>query len=316
MRRVRLVVEPSEAAIPLERLLIGRGGLSPDVLGRAVSAGGVTVNRRRVRDLKLKLKLRDEVVVHLEARGAGASGPAPLDPARLLHLDEWIVAVDKPPGIPAQGTALDAAAGLDAAVSRLLESQGEPGFAGLVHRLDRETSGVTIFGRSPEAVTRLAAAFREGEVDKRYLALATGAPEWSEREIDAPLGADPDRPGRQRVTSGGRPAWTVFRCAEQHSGNGVDFARLEARPRTGRTHQIRVHAAELGHPLLGDRAYGGLVAITASDGRRVEIPRVALHAAELTVPHPAGGRLVLSAPWPADLAAVEADLLRLTGGGT
>ncbi|MFM2152665.1 MAG: hypothetical protein RL199_1100, partial [Pseudomonadota bacterium] len=263
----------------LDALATGRGGLSPELFASALQAGGVTIDGRRVADGARPLALREQLLVTLLERGRLAAGASVLDAARILLLDPDVVAVDKPPHLAAQGTLSDASAGLDAAVSRLLAARGRRPFVGLVHRLDLETSGVTVFGRTPEAVTGLAAQFRDGTVEKRYRLLVAGAPRWNETVVDAPLAGDVHRPGHQVVSPRGRRAKTVFTCLTRFSRGGVEAALLEARPVTGRTHQIRVHAAHAGLPLLGDRKYGGTGLLTLDGGVRLSCPRVTLHAA-------------------------------------
>lgn len=301
MKRVRLVVSPTEAHARLDALLTGRGGLDADTFAKALAAGGISVNRRRVTRADHPLQVRDEVVASLIEHGRQASGAAPLPADRVLHLDPHVIAVDKPPGVPAQGTASDARAGLDEAVRRLFEQRREPSFVGLVHRLDLETSGVTVFGRTPQATSALAASFREGTARKTYLCLVAGDPDWETQEIDAPLDARPGRPGVYEVSARGKPARTVLQVRERYRGEGLQAALVEARPANGRTHQIRVHAAYAGHPLLGDRRYEGPGFLTRADGQRLECPRVALHATRLELPHPAGGRLQVASELPDDL---------------
>lgn len=315
MKRVRLVVSPTEAHARLDALLTGRGGLDPATFARALAAGGISVNRRRVTRADLPLHLRDEVVATLVEGGRAASGAAPLPPERILHRDPHLIAVDKPPGLPAQGTASDARAGLDEAVRRRLELDREPSFVGLVHRLDLETSGVTVFGRTGPATTALAASFREGAARKTYLCLVAGDPDWAVQEIDAPLDARPGRPGVYEVRNGGKPARTVLEVRARYRGDGFQAALVEARPATGRTHQIRVHAAHAGHPLLGDRRYAGPAFLTRADGQRLECPRVALHAARLELPHPSGGVFQAGCELPDDLRRLSETLQKWTNEG-
>jgi 23S rRNA pseudouridine1911/1915/1917 synthase len=171
----------------------------------------------------------------------------------------------------------------------------------LVHRLDRETSGVTVLARTPRAAAALSEAFRTGAPEKTYLALCARAPAPPEGRIDAPLAKDPARAGLRRVDPRGDAAATRYRtlCA------GPRAALVEARPETGRTHQIRVHLAHVGAPLLGDARYGG--------PRRVgelSIPRVMLHARRLELAHPVTrAPLAFEAPVPGDFAAAERALL-------
>lgn len=313
MRRVRLIVRPDETHLTVDTLLTGRGGLDAPTLARVRAAGGLFVNRRRIAgNATIALKLRDEVVAYLEEHGRAPAAPdaaAGLPASAIVHVDDEVVVVDKPPTLSAQGTRSDADAGLDAAVHRLLVSQGRKvRRVGLVHRLDFETSGLTVFGLTDDAVRALSAEFREGEVEKRYTLLVAGRPAWARCDVDQPLEADPARAGRQRVSPRGRAARTAFRVVAAGSCDGFDWARLEAHPTTGRTHQIRVHAAHAGHPLLGDGRYDGPSFCTRRNGSRIVFPRVALHAASLAFRHPSDGFLRFTAPWPADLAAVEAAL--------
>jgi 23S rRNA pseudouridine1911/1915/1917 synthase len=303
-KRLRLVVAQAEEGCTVGRLLETRGGLPPETIDAAIGRGGVSVNRRRVATSGHGLAARDVVEAHLVERGRAPEGPRALDRDRILHLDADLVVVDKPPFVAAQGTLSDADAGLDVAVARLLASMGERStHVGLVHRLDLETSGVTVFGRNEQAVRSLALQFREGRVEKRYRALVQGIPSFDEATCDQPLGGDPDRPGLQRVTPRGHPARTAFRTLRRHDATRT--ALVEAQPRTGRTHQIRVHARALGHPLLGDRRYGGPSLLTAPDGARLLVPRVALHALSVSFSHPRGGSCAFEARWPHDLHAIE-----------
>jgi 23S rRNA pseudouridine1911/1915/1917 synthase len=204
--------------------------------------------------------------------------------------------VDKPAGVPSQPTLTSDRGTLPDLVAAML---GAP--VTLVHRLDRETSGVTVLARSAAAAAALAEAFRTGTPEKTYLALCARAPSPPGGRVDAPLGKDPARAGMRRVDPSGDAAVTRYRTLRE----GPLAALVEARPETGRTHQIRVHLAHLGAPLLGDPRYGGPRRVG-----EVAIPRVMLHARRLEIDHPAtGARLVLEADVPEDLRAAEAALL-------
>jgi 23S rRNA pseudouridine1911/1915/1917 synthase len=169
----------------------------------------------------------------------------------------------------------------------------------LVHRLDRETSGVTVLARSPEATLALAEAFRAGVPEKTYLALCLRPPSPPAGRVDAALGRDPRRKGLRLVSPVGDAAATRYRTLV--TGHA---ALVEARPETGRTHQVRVHLAHLGAPLLGDPKYGGPRMVGA-----VSVPRVMLHAARLELPHPVtGAPLRFEAPVPADFRELAAAL--------
>ncbi|MCS6970013.1 MAG: RluA family pseudouridine synthase [Planctomycetota bacterium] len=226
-------------------------------------------------------------------------------PLSVLHEDEHLLVVDKPAGMvvhPAIGHTRGTL------VNALLwrwpdaRSGGEAWRPGLVHRLDAETSGVICVARSAEALAFLQAAFAERRVRKQYLALCAGRPRADVLRCEAPIGRDPrdfrKRAVRRLGEGEAREAETLFLVRARGDGYSV----VEARPRTGRTHQIRVHLAHLGHPVLADPLYGrsrtwppGLA--DGAPGLR----RHALHAWRLVVPHPRGGELVCTAPLPADL---------------
>jgi 23S rRNA pseudouridine1911/1915/1917 synthase len=296
VKRLSLAVGPGDEGERLDRFIAGRGGISRGEARRALDAGGVFLDGRRCKVAGRLLRPGQSVAVNLSEGGREGRPSAALDRSRLLYADSEIAAVDKPAGVPAQPTLTTDVGTLPELVGALL---GAP--VTLVHRLDRDTSGVTVFARTKAAAARLAEAFRTGAPEKTYLALAARAPSPPEGRIDAALGKDPARAGLRRVDPGGDPAATRYRTLR----SSALAALVEASPETGRTHQIRVHLAHLGAPLLGDARYGG--------PRRVgelAIPRVMLHARRLEIGHPAtGARLVLEAPVPEDFAAVERALL-------
>jgi 23S rRNA pseudouridine1911/1915/1917 synthase len=296
VKRLSLAVGPGDEGERLDRFIAARGGISRGEARRALEAGGVFVDGRRCKVASRAVRAGQSVAVNLEESGRAASPAVPLERGRLLYADADLAAVDKPAGVPAQPTLTTDAGTLPDLVAALL---GSP--VTLVHRLDRETSGVTVFARTRAAAAALGEAFRTGAPEKTYLALAARAPSPREGRIEAPLGKDPARPGLRRVDPRGEAAATRYRTLREGGG----AALVEASPETGRTHQIRVHLAHLGAPLLGDARYGG--------PRRVgelAVPRVMLHARRLVLAHPAtGARLVLEAPVPEDFAAVERSLL-------
>ncbi|MFL5319421.1 MAG: RluA family pseudouridine synthase, partial [Myxococcaceae bacterium] len=205
-----------------------------------------------------------------------------------LFEDRDVIAVDKPAGVTAQPTPSRAGESL---VDQVTTHLGRD--AGMVHRLDRETSGITIFGKSKDATSALAEAFRHRKAEKRYLAV-TGPGMPKEGTIDLPLSKDPSRPGRWRASNraNGLPAQTAY--ALLYDGR---FCIVSLHPRTGRTHQLRAHLTALGCPILGDVRYGG--ATSLGD---LPAPRCLLHAFELRLPHPStGAELVLKSPVPEDL---------------
>lgn len=226
----------------------------------------------------------------------------------ILHQDEALVVVDKPPGLTVHPGAGRSTGTL---VHRLLarfpglEGVGGPGRPGIVHRLDRDTSGVLVVSRTPASYRALQRAFAERRVDKRYLAVVHGAPDPPQGEIDAPIGRHPERRRRMtvrpRAGPGARPALTRYRTLAAAAG----IALLEIDLATGRTHQIRVHLKSVHHPIVGDPVYGearwkGLPAKVQAPLRT--FPRPALHAWRLAFDHPGTGeRVAFEAPVPEDI---------------
>nr|WP_225936886.1 RluA family pseudouridine synthase [Myxococcus sp. RHSTA-1-4] len=279
--------------------MVGRGvadavaselGLPAAEARRLVDVGAVYVGGRRSRDARARLTAGQVVMVVLEEGGESPLAEAPPPPAlRVLYEDAEVIAVDKPAGLTAQPTEGRVGGSLVDLVGAHLGRE-----AGLVHRLDRETSGVTVFGKTARATSALAEEFREGRARKRYVA-ATGPGLPPSGTVDLPLSKDPSRPGRWRATraANGVPALTDFRTLYA----GPEFCVVELLPQTGRTHQLRAHLTALGAPILGDARYGG-----AAKAGGVEAPRCLLHAQALELGHPRTGKVLrVEAPVPEDL---------------
>ena len=233
--------------------------------------------------------------------------PIPLD---ILYEDEHLLVINKPAGMvvhPApghtSGTLVNALLARFPAWAELdwwesEEDEEEAGAdyprPGIVHRLDKDTSGLLIVAKSAGARSALQAQFQARQVEKVYLALVHGVPPAPAGLIDAPIGRDPRQRKRMAVVAEGRPAVTAYRVLEPLG----EYALLEVMPKTGRTHQIRVHLAFIGHPVVGDEVYG-------RRRSRLACPRQFLHAARLSFRHPVTGRpMEFSAPLPPDLQAV------------
>jgi len=301
VKRLALSSGPADEGERIDRFIAARGGVSRGAARRALEQGGVFLDGRRCKVASRLLRAGQQVVVNLEEGGRSASAPARLERSRILYADEHVVAVDKPAGVPAQPTLTSDRGHLPELVAELLGDE-----VTLVHRLDRETSGVTVLARTAAAARKLSEDFRDGNPEKTYLALCARAPSPPEGRIEAPLGRDARHAGRRAVRPDGEPAATRYRTLALGAG-GV--ALVEARPETGRTHQIRVHLAHLGAPLLGDSRYGGPRMVGA-----LPIPRVMLHARRLGVAHPVtGAPLSLEAPEPDDFRAVREALVGVPG---
>ena len=207
---------------------------------------------------------------------------------RVVHADDWLLVVEKPSGMPSVPARPDRD---PPSVVERLRSVEPSGFLEAAHRLDRDTSGLLVVARSAESRRRLARAFERGLVRKRYIALVEGGPPADSGTLHLPLARDPDSPPRQRVdpimgvraTTRWRLLETVFPGA---CGNGDRASLLELEPVTGRSHQLRVHLAWLGTPIVGDALYGRRT--------RHAVGRMLLHAASIDLPHPRDdARLVL-----------------------
>jgi 23S rRNA pseudouridine1911/1915/1917 synthase len=289
LKRRLLDVTPAEAG-PLLSVLSARLGVSSADAEALVRRGAVYLGGRRTQEASLRLKAGDRLLVVLEESGHSVleEGP-PLSPLRVLFEDAALLAVDKPAGLPAIATP-------GGATSLAALASGHLGHAaGLVHRLDKGTTGLTLFGVTPLATRALAASFREGRVQKQYLAVTgPGLPEAG--RVELPLSRDPSRKGRWRASARahGVTAVTDFRRLGHSEGHAVCVLW----PRTGRTHQLRAHLAALGAPLLGDILYGGAPVAA----------RPLLHAHALHVPHPeTGAALTLVAEVPEDMVRLFAE---------
>lgn len=223
----------------------------------------------------------------------------------VLWVDESLLAVDKPAGLPTLPDGYDRSA---PHIRSLLEPHF--GRVWIVHRLDRQTSGVLVVARSAQAHRALNTQFDQHTVCKLYHALVNGCPSWEEKTVEIPLQPDGDRRHRTVPSARGKSAITHLRVLERLG----EYTLLEAAPRTGRTHQIRAHLAALGFPLVADDLYGGGQALSVPG--RTLLARCGLHAFSLAVAHPLNGQEIrLEAPHPPDLAEALATLRRLIPGG-
>ncbi|HVQ44755.1 MAG TPA: RluA family pseudouridine synthase [Candidatus Saccharimonadia bacterium] len=260
---------------------------------RLVKAGLVLVNDRPQR-ASYAVQAGDKLTVGETSAPTGRPSAPDLP---IIYEDDDLFVVDKPAGLlvhPGAGSG-QAASVADFARPRTTDPDAER--PGIVHRLDRDTSGLLIIAKTLEAKAFLQDAFKRRQIHKTYQLLVVGLPSHEEATIKLPLGRHPAHPLRQTVVSGGREAATSYRLVRSFPG----FALLEAQPQSGRTHQLRVHFAALGHPVAGDTAYG-------VPRRPLGLRRQFLHAAGLQFTAPSGRELQLHSPLPTDLAAALARL--------
>jgi 23S rRNA pseudouridine1911/1915/1917 synthase len=313
----------ADAAMAGERLdgALARG---LDAFSRArvkdlIEKGAVSINGEPVSEPKRRLKLGDEIV--LVAPAPEEAEPTPQDiPLDILYEDEALIVINKPVGLvvhPApgnpDGTLVNA---LLFHCGASLKGIGGVKRPGIVHRLDKDTSGVMVAAKTDAAHQHLAAQFadhgRTGPLHRAYTAFVWGMTESARGTVEAPLGRDPVNRLKQAVRRDGREAITHYLTEARFGGDGWDISRLTCALETGRTHQIRVHMAHIGHPLVADPLYAAGYATKANrlpSGPREIVQglgRQALHAAELGFEHPVTAEeMFFEAALPADLEALE-----------
>jgi 23S rRNA pseudouridine1911/1915/1917 synthase len=337
LRLIRVVIgddPPPRLDRALARDVPEQAALSRSRLARLIAEGAVTRAGVALREAKARVAPGDVIEIAVPEAAEIATAPEAI-PLQVVHEDAHLIVVDKPagmvvhpaPGSPS-GTLVNA---LLAHCGDTLSGVGGARRPGIVHRIDKDTSGLLVAAKTDAAHQGLAAQFEAHSVERRYLALCHGAPDradprlaglrgvaWQDGTLTLRTRLDRHRTDRQRqaVTwERGRPAVTHVRVLESF-GTPPAAALLECRLETGRTHQIRVHLAHAGHALVGDTTYGGrrrasARALGAAAAAAVDaFPRQALHAARLGFEHPVtGARLRFDSPLPADMRAL-ADRLR------
>lgn len=292
-----LVVPASLAGERVDRAVALLTGWSRSEVQTLINGGAVLVaGEPAAKSRRLEAGETVELLSEPAATSVPAPEPMPLD---VRHVDDAIFVIAKPAGLVvhpgaghADGTLVNGLVALDPAIAAV----GDPSRPGIVHRLDRDTSGLLVVARTDAAFEGLVTAMAEREVERRYFALVRGVPDAARGVVDAPIGRSTRRRTRMAVRSTGRPARTTYEVHRAWTDPGV--ALLECALETGRTHQIRVHLAAIGHPVVGDSAYGGAAGIPSID-------RPFLHAHHLGFAHPITGEpLVFEEPLPSALLDV------------
>jgi 23S rRNA pseudouridine1911/1915/1917 synthase len=308
---VRMVVPEEAAGLRLDRFLAASGhGWSRSQVARWITEGHVTRNGGPSRPAQF---LHPGDVIEVTPPPPTHSALVPQEmPLDILFEDEHLIAINKPAGLvihPAAGNPDGTLVNALLAHCRDLSGVGGVERPGIVHRLDKDTSGVLIAAKSDAAHRALSLSFRWRTTDKRYLAVVYGIPRLDEGVVDAPIARHPNERKRMAVVPGGRKARTLYWVRERYAGCALAECRLV----TGRTHQVRVHMAHLGHALVGDPVYAGRQWRALEDAELAALcrnfPRQALHAWKLTITHPATGvPMTFEAPLPEDITGLLAVL--------
>ena len=302
--RVTLTVPAGDVRLRADRVVADVCGLSRSYVQRLIEDGRLTVAGRAVKSntvldagTSLELDMPERPTARIEAERV------PLD---IVYEDDDLLIIDKPTGLvthPAPGHSSGTL--VNALLGRAgIEEYGTVAGAdrpGIVHRLDRDTSGLIVIARNDKAQAALMAQLKARRVKKTYLALVAGATAAEQGRIESPIGRDPRHFSRMTVLAGGRPSITGYRVRERFAG----WTLLEVDLLTGRTHQIRVHLASIGHPVAGDRVYATGAARKGPD----DLGRLFLHAWRIELASPSADRLIRAeAPLPAPLEDVLAGL--------
>ncbi len=296
-------IEPGDQEVGerLDRVITAHlSTLSRVKVQQLIKEGYVSINGKPGKP-SYRVEAQDKIAVrladHIVAPSNDEATLPEVLPLDVLYEDADMAAIDKPAGMvvhPAAGHTSGTLVNALLARWPQVAQVGGKGRAGIVHRLDKDTSGVLLIAKTEPARLNLMAQFAARTVQKRYLALVEGLPATPTGEINVPLGRDPNQRKRMAVLRSGRPAVSFYRVLQPYKG----YTLVEVQPRTGRTHQIRVHMAFIGHPIVGDAVYG-------YRKQRLHLGRQFLHAESLSLLTPSGGQpLTIHAPLPADLNAV------------
>jgi 23S rRNA pseudouridine1911/1915/1917 synthase len=290
----------------VDRVVAMLTGASRSEVSRWLADGLVRLDGQPAasRSVRVVAGARGDLDVDLDAGPVALAGEPDVE-VPVVYSDDDVLVVDKPAGLvvhPGSGNATGTLVqGLLARYPEIA-GVGDPARPGIVHRLDKDTSGVLLVARTQLAYEQLTAALAAHEVERVYRTLVWGHPSSTSGMVDAPIGRSQRDPTRMAVSTQGREARTRYEVEHTYS-EPTDVAELTCRLETGRTHQIRVHLAAIGHPVVGDRRYGGYRS-------SLEVPRTVLHATALRLDHPTrpGSRIEIDAPLPADLVGVFAAL--------
>lgn len=284
--KLDLVVGEGETGSRLDVFLSSKSALSRSQWQSAIRAGQVKVNQNQVSSVATTVGLGDKISGHY-AEKPGPSLTASQQNLPIIYEDGDTIVIDKPAGLLTH-PASNASPSVAGSLAGKIEPDGtlRPG---VVHRLDRDTSGVMILAKNQSSKDYLAKQFAKRQVEKTYLALISGRPKHDEASIEVPIERDKRRGDRWRVGVSGRKSTTQYKVLHYYR----DMTLVKVKPLTGRTHQIRVHFAHLGHPVVGDKIYGKKIT--------PQINRQFLHASSLVIKLPNGKKRKFEADLPPEL---------------
>jgi 23S rRNA pseudouridine1911/1915/1917 synthase len=285
------IVPSGVASGRLDVYLAGSLSLSRNAVAGLIKGGYITVNGKTAKASQEVIGA--DVVVVTEPPKVDQSDLPPAPPLPIVYEDDDMIIVDKPSGIAVHGGNAQSTAGTVAAFAAHHTSDKDPDRPGIVHRLDKETSGLLVIAKTLEAKADLQHRWQQRAVHKTYRLLVIGRVSPAEAVIDLPLDRDPALPTRRAVHVSGRPALTRYKTLAVYPG----YTYIEAYPETGRTHQLRVHFAAVGHPIAGDIVYG-------PTKRQLGLTRHFLHATKLDLTAPSGKELHITSELPTELQRV------------
>lgn len=294
------IVTSSEAGQRIDVFLSLKTGITRSQIQKAIDRGDVFVNGK-ITENKYKIKQSDVILINIQDRKDEGLIPQNI-PIEILFKDEYIIVVNKPAGIVVYPAAGHTDGTLMNAITYhcgIIVAPGAPLRPGVVHRLDKDTSGVMVIALNDVSYYNLIEQFRKRTINRKYIALVYGIMNEDSGEIIRKIGrSESDRKKMSTHVKKGKEALTRWRVIKK-----LPFATIiEARLGTGRTHQIRVHFASIGHPVLGDRVYGKKCEIQLKTGKKIVFPRQMLHAEMLGFIHPATNEyLEFSSPLPNDM---------------
>jgi len=305
MQSYTFIIEPSESMERIDTLLAGKTAITRSQIQKYIAEGNVLVNDEKVRQ-NYRVKTGDRILVRIAEKETEGLIPEPI-PLQILHEDSYLAVVNKPPGMvvyPAAGHSQGTLMNALAYHCKNLVAPGGPLRPGVVHRLDKDTSGIMVIALDDRAYYSLSEQFRQRTITRKYRALVYGNIRQDTGIIEVSIGrSESDRKKMSTRVRRGKKAITTWRVIERFGTATL----IEAKLGTGSTHQIRVHLASIGHPVLGDRVYGRKLEVEGKvRGKRpvtITFTRQMLHAELLGFVHPVTGEyLEFSTPVPEDMA--------------